>query len=144
MPNEDTIKLLKECNLGTKMAVTSIDEVLSHVKCNALATLLEESKKTHEDIGNRLHELLLQYKDKDKEPNAIAKAMSWLKTNTKLMINEGEAEIAELIIDGCNMGIKSISRYMNQYPAANQEVKKLAEELIKVEQLLMDELRVYL
>lgn len=144
MPDDDTIKLLRECNSGIKMGVASIDEVLDHVKCNTLSDLLSDSKRVHEDIGNRTHELLNEYKDEGKEPNVMAKTMSWLKTNTKLIMNESDKEIADLIIDGCNMGVKSLSRYINQYPAASDKVKNLAEELIKEEQRLMDKLRIYL
>lgn len=144
MPNDDTIKLLKECDAGTKMAVASINEVLSHVKSNELNDLLQESLKEHEEIGNQCHEMLLKYKDEEKEPNPIAQAMSWLKTNTKLMMNSGDKEVADLMTDGCGMGIKSVSRYMNQYPTANQEVKALTERLIKIEQNLIDGLRKFL
>lgn len=144
MPNDDTVKLLKECDAGTKMAVASINEVLSHVKSNELNNLLEESLKEHEEIGNQCHQMLLNYKDEDKEPNPVAKAMSWLKTNTKLIMNETDKEVADLLTDGCGMGIKSVCRYMNQYPTANEEVKALTERLVKIEEDLMKQLRKFL
>lgn len=144
MPNEDTIQLLKECNAGTKMAVATIQGILTHVKSSELSDLLENSMKAHEAIGNRSHEFLMKYQDKDKEPNPIAKAMSWLETNIKLLINEKDSKIAQLVMDGCNAGIQSVSRYVNQYVAAREEAKSLAEELVKVEQELMNALRKFL
>ncbi len=144
MANEDTINLLKECNVGAKMAVTSIDEVLEKVKSETLKKILEASKKAHEDWGDKTHILLNQYHDHEKEPNRIAKVMSWLKVNMKLVQNESDAEVADLITDGCNMGIKSLCKYLNKYQEADQEATMIAKQLIILEEKLMLELRPFL
>lgn len=144
MVNEDTINLLKECNLGTKMAVKSFDEVLERVKSLELKQVLEESKKKHEEIGDKTHQRLLEYNNKDEEPNPIVDAMSWMKINLKYAMDSTDNEIAGLIMDGCNMGIKSVSKYLNQYKNAEKEVKNMVDDLVKLEQKLMDELRVFL
>ena len=83
MISNDTIKLLKECDSGTKMAVTSIDEILEQVKNNELKSILQACKEKHSDIGNQIHEILSQNNEKDKDPNPVAKSMSWIKTNVK-------------------------------------------------------------
>ena len=144
MVNEDTINLLKECNAGVKMAVTSIDEVLEKVKSEALKKILEASKNAHEDWGDKTHTLLSEYHDHEKDPNPIAKMMSWLKVNMKLMQNECDAEVADLITDGCNMGIKSLCKYLNKYKQANQEAIMIAKQLVILEEDLMVELRKFL
>ena len=48
-----------------------------------------------------------------KEPNVMAQGMSWIKTNMRLAMNTSDETIAELMTDGCNMGVKSLSRYLN-------------------------------
>ena len=121
MENQDTIKLLKECDAGTKMGVTSIDDVLDMVKDERLRKLLIESKDHHSKLGNDLHSLLMEYNSEEKEPNPIAKGMSWFKTNMKLTMNNSDATIADLITDGCNMGVKSLNKYLNQYANAGKE-----------------------
>jgi hypothetical protein len=45
--------------------------------------------------------------------------MSWMKTNMKLSMEDSDATIADLMTDGCNMGVKSLNRYLNQYKAAD-------------------------
>ena len=144
MINDDTIKLLRECNAGVKMGVSSIDEVLEHVTADKLRILLVEYKDAHEKLGNRTHVLLNKYHDDEKDPHPIAKVMSWMKINMKLMQDEKDAHIADLITDGCNMGIKSLCRYLNQYKAADEESKSITKELIKIEEELMVKLRPYL
>jgi len=144
MEHEDTIHLLKECDAGTKMAVSSIDEVMESVKNDKLRALLDETKDHHEKLGNEIHSLLSQYGSKEKDPNPMAKGMSWLKTNMKLSMDECSATVADLIIDGCNMGVKSLYKYLNQYPAANETVKDITHRLISIEEQLCKELRAYL
>ena len=144
MENKDTIYLLKECDAGTKMAISSLDEVMDRVQDSKLKDLLTESKEHHGILGNEIHALLLEYNSEEKEPNAMAKGMSWLKTNMKLEMNTSDATIADLITDGCDMGIKSLCKYLNQYPAANEKVIDICHRLVKIEETLCKDLRAYL
>lgn len=144
MENNDTIYLLKECDAGTKMAVTSIDEVLENVQNSDLKQLLTKSKEHHEKLGNEIHSLLLEYQSEEKDPSTMAKGMSWLKTNMKLSMDNTSSTVADLITDGCNMGIKSLYKYLNQYPAADKKTKDICEKLIKIEETLCEDLRGYL
>lgn len=144
MANEDTIHLLKECNAGVKMATKSFDEVIDRVKDIKMREQLEESRKKHQEIEKKTESRLQEYGEEDKEPNKMATAMAWMKINFKYATEPTDSEIASLMIDGCNMGIQSISRYFNKYPAADEEVKKMVDDIVKLEQKLMDELRFYL
>ena len=144
MENQDTILLLKECDAGSKMAVSSIDDVISQVHDNNLKAILEKSKRHHTKLGNDIHSLLNKYDTDDKDPNPMAKSMSWMKTTMKMAMDGGDHTIADLMTDGCNMGIKSLYKYMNQYPEANSKVKDLCKRLISIEDQLRKELRAYL
>ncbi|MDO5293023.1 MAG: hypothetical protein Q4F05_09765 [bacterium] len=144
MVNDDTIKLLKECNAGVKMAVSSIDELLDKVQDEALKNRLIENKNDHSKLGDETHQLLLEYHDQDKEPNAIAKAMSWMKTNYSMMKNNSDSEVAKLIIDGSTMGIQSLRNYLDQYQAADEQSKGIAKKLIHIEETLSTDLQKYL
>ncbi len=141
---DDTIKLLRECNAGIKMGVSSLDEVMEHVKDEKLRTLLARSKETHTRLGNTTHEYLNEFHDDGKEPAMMAKVMSWVKTNVKLGGDDSDNTVADLITDGCNMGIKSLHKYLNQYPAADEKIRKLAKEVAKAEETLVVDLRPYL
>lgn len=142
--NDDTIKLLRECNAGIKMGVTSLDDVLGHIRDEHLKRLLQESKDTHSRLGDTTHKYLLEYGDEGKEPAVMAKVMSWFKSNMKLEGDSSDRTAADIITDGCNMGVKSLYRYLHQYPAAEQKVKDLTMELIRAEDTLVKDLRDYL
>lgn len=141
---EDTIKLLRECDAGIKMGVEAIDEVIQYVTNSELKQYLERNKADHDQLKSELQKLLDQYHDEGKEPNAMAKSMSWLKTNVKLAVNESDKTIADLITDGCNMGVKSLNRYLNQYEAADEVSKDIAKRLISLEENLAIDIRKYL
>ena len=144
MIEDDTIKLLRECDTGIKMGVASIDEVLDYVNNETFKNYLTDCKNEHVKLQAEIQTLLDCYQDEGKEPNPIAKGMSWMKTNVKLVMNESDQTIADLITDGCNMGTKSLSKYLNQYKAADEKSKDITKRLIKLEERLVADIREYL
>lgn len=144
MIEQDTIKLLRECDAGIKMGVASIDDVLDHVQSRQLKQILSECKRRHETLKSDLQQRLDRFGDEGKNPNPIAKSMSWMKTNLKMNLEESDTTIAELMTDGCNMGVKSLSRYLNQYKAADEYSKDITKKLIHLEAQLAEDIRGYL
>lgn len=144
MEHTDTVKLLKECDAGSKMAVASIDDVLDRVTSSELKGLLQESKNHHEKLGNEIHSLLNEHGKEEKDPNPMAKGMSWMKTNMKMSMDNSDATVADLITDGCNMGVKSLHRYLNQYQKADDTSKDICNRLVSIEETLCKDLRKYL
>lgn len=144
MIEQDTVRLLRECDAGTKMGITSIDDVLSYVKSNPFKDKLSKCRDEHSKLQSELDTLLEKYGDEGKEPNPMAKSMSWLKTNVKLGLDESDKTVADLITDGCNMGVKSLNRYLNQYEAADEISKDITKRLINLEEKLAVDIREYL
>jgi hypothetical protein len=144
MIEQDTIKLLRECDAGVKMGVASIEDVLGHVSDEQFEKTLTRCKTEHEKLDTEIRGLLGKYQDEGKDPNPMAKGMSKMKTNMKLGMKDTDATVAELMTDGCNMGVKSLSRYLNQYKAADEVSKDIAKRLIHLEAQLAADIRQYL
>ncbi len=144
MIEPDTIKLLRECDAGIKMGVSSIEDVLDYVKDKAFRKCLTNCKNEHDKLKEEIQTFLNKYHDEGKEPTAMAKSMSWVKTNVKLVIDESDKAIADLITDGCNMGVKSLNKYLNQYKAADEKTKDIAKRLIRLEENLIIDIRQFL
>jgi len=144
MVEQDTIKLLRECDAGVKMGIASIDDVLEHVHAQELKTLLSKCKSEHEKLEQEIEHLLDGYHDDGKNPNPMAKGMSWIKTNVMLAMSETDATIAGLMTDGCNMGVKSLNKYLNQYEAADEVSKDITKRLINLEEELTVNIRDFL
>ena len=144
MIEQDTIKLLRECDAGVKMGVASIDDVTEYVGSQQLAKRLKQCKDEHEKLGAEIRQQLSRFDDDGKDPNPIAKTMSNMKTSLKLTFKESDHTIADLITDGCNMGVKSLNRYLNQYKAADEFSKDITKRLINLEEKLAIDIRGYL
>lgn len=144
MIEADTIRLLRECDAGIKMGVASIDDVLEYVHDDTLRKYLSDCKDKHIKLKDEIQILLDDYHDDGKQPGAMAKSMSWMKTNVKLVMNESDETIADLMTDGCNMGIKSLNKYLNQYKAADEKTKDIAKRLIHLEEKLVVDIRCFL
>ena len=144
MENNDTVYLLKECDSGSKMAVSTIDEVMEKINDSSMKQLLRESREHHEKLGNQIHSQLIDHNSEEKDPSVMAKSMSWMKTNMKIGMDNSDSTIADLVTDGCNMGIKTLHKYLNQYKAADESSKNLCKDLISIEEDLCKDLRKYL
>lgn len=144
MIESDTIKLLRECDAGIKMGVASIDDVLEYVHDEVLRKYLTDCKREHDKLKEQIQTLLDKYHDEGKEPNPMAKSMSWIKTNVKLVMDESDETIADLMTDGCNMGVKSLNKYLNQYKAADEKTKDITKRLINLEEKLAVDIRQFL
>lgn len=140
----DTVKLLRECDAGIKMGIESIDEVIGRVEDRAFSSLLHDCKIQHEKLSAEVGELLGEHFDEGKSPNPIITGMSWVKTNAKYLAEPSDATVADLMTDGCNMGVKSLSRYLNQYKSADEKSKDIAERLVNIELKLTEDIRKYL
>lgn len=144
MIEQDTVRLLRESDAGAKMGIASIGEVLPYVHDAQLKQLLDQCKREHESLGSEIRQRLDRFSDEGKAPNPIAQAMSWVKTGMKLVMEGSDATVADLMTDGCGMGVKSLSRYLNEYAAADEFSKDIAKRLIRLEDRLIADVRPYL
>lgn len=144
MIEQDTIKLLRECDAGIKMGVSAIDDVMDYVSDEKFRDRLANCRTEHEKLEEQIQTQLDRFHDGGKEPNPMAKGMSWVKTNAKLAMDESDNTIADLLTDGCNMGVKSLNRYLNQYEAADEYSKDITKRLINLEEKLTVDIRQYL
>lgn len=144
MYEKDTQQLLKECNSGIKMAIDAIAEVLPNVRDGRLREKLLKCKSEHDKLGDETHTLLTEYGQEDEEPGMIAKGMSWMKTNMKMTVDPGDNTIADLISSGCDMGVRSLYRYLNKCKNASEKAKDLVRRVISLEEDLSKEMHSYL
>lgn len=144
MIEHDTIELLRECDAGIQMGISAIDEVKDHVENAEFKTMLDDYQREYAQLQNEIQGILHSYHDEGKEPGMFAKGMAWMKTNFEMAVKESDATIADLITDGCNMGVKSLNKYLNEYGAADGRAQDLARRLIELQERQLKEIRKYL
>ena len=144
MVKKDTVRLLRECDSGVRMGVDSIGDVMENVRSSEFKEVLKKCKGEHERLAHEIESMLHEYHDEGKEPPLIATGMSKLKTEFKLAFDNSDSTVAGLMTDGCNMGVKSLSKYLNEYAAAEERAKDIAKKLISIEERLAEDIRGFL
>lgn len=144
MVEPDTIRLLRECDAGIKMGVSAIEDVVDRVADKRFRRSLTDCAAEYDKLKAEIQALLDKYGDEGKNPNPIAQGMSHMKTGMKLGMDDSDQTIADLITDGCNMGVKSLSQYLNQYKAADDTSKNITKRLIALEERLAVDIRGFL
>lgn len=142
--NQDSICLLKECDAGCKMATESMEQILDYVSDERLKEIIKKYNKEHIDLGEEIHQLLNQQGEESKEPNPMAKIFSKISSDIKMMVNADAHQAASILIDGCNMGIKSLSEYKNRYKEADMKSVSMCEKLQHIEKEMVNDLQVFL
>lgn len=141
---EQTITLLEECNLGCKMAVNSIDRLKDFVINAELDKVLETYKAKHKELEEESSKLLKEAGQNEKQPDRLAAAFSWITTEVKMMLKDDSTQIAKILMNGCNMGIQSVSECMNKCRDASCASVSLAKKLVKCEEKLMEDMKKFL
>ena len=142
--SHDTVELLKETSSGVQMGVGAIKDVEDRIRSKEMRGQLIASRQKHERIGGKVDALLREYGEDDGRPDPMARGMAWMKTNVKMVMDMADDTAADLLTDGCNMGVKSLTKYLNQYGGADERSRSLAKELIALEEKTAIELRPYL
>lgn len=142
--NDDTKNLLKECNAGTKMAVETLNQLLPSVHDREFKESLEKYRNAHVSFGDKLHSLANKGGTSAGDLSVMEKLSARIMTGMKLMLNDSDKKIASMLTDGCNMGIKSLNAYLNQYTGADNTSREIAGNIIRLEENMSEDLRQYL
>lgn len=144
MMNEHTKTLLEECNSGCKMAIGSMNQVEEFIEDDRLRQVIRKYKQKHEKIESETTKLLEREGKNEKEPSAMATAFSWVTTEMKLKLKDDNHQIAKIMMDGCNMGIQTISKAVNQCTDTEEEARSAAMHLVSMEEEFVKELKPFL
>ena len=136
--------ILNELNKGIKMGMDSISNVSEKVQDDRFKQDLKYQYDEYNKILNEVNDELTHYDDFPKEVNPVQKAMGWMGVEMNTMMDKSNSKIAELMIQGTNMGIIEGVKLLNQNPDADEEVKNVLNEFIKFQENTVEQLKKYL
>ena len=142
--SQDSIELLHECDKGIQMGLSAMHQVADKISDDQFRSVLEKSRNTHENLKDKIQSLLQKYRQESDAPNPLLSGMSYLSTNLKIALDAEDTTIADLLTDGCDMGIKSLRKYLNEYERAGDEIKDLCRKIISAEEELRNQLKAFL
>lgn len=141
--DKHTVNLLEECSLGCNMAVASLKQLQQSISSTDFRQLAENYIQAHMKLGKEVDAKLAELGRGSKSPSVPTSLFSHTMSEFKLMSKREDSQIAKLILDGCNMGIQTISKAISDNPNASLESVQLADYLIKTEEDLIGEVKVY-
>lgn len=136
----NTVQLLRECSSGCQMGMASVKKMREYVEDPKLNNLLEAYGEKHRGLEGRISGILSKCGEEG-APSKMAEAMANMEMSMKMFMHPDDHEVAKLMMDGCNMGIQSVSEYVNKYPDASKESQDVAKDLIKIEEDFMQEMK---
>lgn len=144
MQNKDT---LDEVNKGCTMGMDALSFVLDKVEDNDFKEILESFYSKYETLHNDVEEIYPNYTKKDEDPtetNVVNKAMTWSAVEMKTLTDTSNSKIAEILLQGTNMGIIEGRKLLNHKPDLDKEVEKILHEYVNMQEEEVETLKKYL
>lgn len=139
--DRNTVELLKECARGCQMACKSVKHVRQFTTDARLSDLLESYGEKHTELEKEIVGMLGRYGNGEPQAKMMAEFGAWMSVEMKMLVHPDNREVAKLMMDGCSMGIQSVSEYVNKYEDADEQAHELAKRVIRVEEDFMKEMK---
>ena len=136
--------ILNELNKGIKMGMDSISNVSEKVQDDRFKQDLKYQYDEYNKILNEVNNELTNYEEFPKELNPMQKAMGWMGVEMNTLTDKSNSKIAELMIQGTNMGIIEGVKLLNQNPDADKDVKETLNKFVKFQENTVEQLKKYL
>ena len=142
--DENEMNVLDELNKGACMGMDAIHFVLDKVEDENLKQVLNNQYKKYENISNQICKLYPKYSDKEPhETNAVNKVLTWYGVEMKTLMDNSSSKIAELLLQGTNMGIIEGRKILNN-KELDSKVHKIAQEYVDMQEDAVEKLKEFL
>lgn len=138
------IDILKEINKNSKTGIEGLNYTLEKVENNNLKVLLYKEKDEYKNIYDRTKELLIQKNEKTEDIKTMQKFMSWMGIELNTLTDKSSSQIAEILIQGNDMGIIKGTKLLNNMQFEDEQIKNILEDFIRLQQKNIEDLKKYL
>ena len=137
--------ILDELNKGSCMGMDAIKDILEKVEDQKFKKILEDEFDKYKIIHRRIEEKYEEYSKEDPtETSTINKAMTSMMMDMKLMSDHSDSKIAELLLQGTNMGIIEGRRLLNNKEDIDKDVESILKDYIKMQEESVETYKKYL
>lgn len=141
---DNNIDTLNELNKGCCMGIDALGFIMEKIDEESFRDLLEKQLGEYQGFSDKIHELYHDYTDNDiDETNFMEKAMTWYGINKDMMMDKSVSKVADLLINGTNMGIIEGQKLLNN-KTMDKKVHKICKEYVKMQQSYVEKLKEYL
>jgi len=139
------IEFLNKLYQNAEMGRDSSKEVLNSLEeGSAIRDIIQGQLKDYEFQLIQIKELILKRNGEIEENSAMGKMMTSMSITMKTMMDASDSKIAEMMIQGSDMGVIDINKLLNDHPTLTGEVRQIAEDLLEMQQRHIQSLKSYL
>lgn len=142
---KENINALDEVSKGASMGMDAIHFIIDKVSDEKFHHVLEVEYSKYEKIAEEIKKIYEKYNEEDEphKTSAMTKAMTWYGIEMKTFMDQSNSKIAELLMQGTNMGIIEGKKILNNKEIAD-DVRKIIEEFVKMQEDSVETLKEYL
>lgn len=142
---KEDINALDEMNKGASMGMDAIDFIMDKVDDKAFLRVLKCEYDKYKKMVDRIGKVYKKYNDDDTphETSTMTKAMTWWGIEMKTFNDRSNSKIAELLLNGTNMGIIEGRKILNN-KELDKEVSRIADEYVRMQEENVEVLKKYL
>lgn len=141
---EENKNALDEINKGCTIGIEAINNLIEKVDNKEFKKLLERQLEEYDKIEDKIHDLYKDYSEKNPhEIGPFTKVMTDYMTNMKTMMDHTDSKIAEILLQGTNMGIIEGKRIINN-KKLDKKVLDLVEEFVNMQEKIVEDLKEFL
>lgn len=139
------LNILDEVNKGATMGMDAIHYVADKAKDNEFKKVLDVEFNKYQKISDRVNDLYDNYSSKEPhETSKMTKMMTWYGIQMKTMMDDTTSKLAELLMQGTNMGIIEGRRLLNANQNAEDNVKNILNDFVVMQEDSVETLKKYL
>ena len=141
---EENLNVLDELNKGATMGMDAIHFVLDKVEDDKFKETLDIEYNKYKDVSKRANEIYAKYSEKEPhETGTMTKIMTWYGIEIKTLTDHSNSKIAELLLQGTNMGIIEGRKLLNN-KKMDKEIHNLLEEFVTMQEDSVEQLKKFL
>lgn len=144
MKEENNINILDELNKGCCMGSDAVKFILEKIEVKKFKNVCEDLLEEYEDLEEKINKVYDKYSDEEPhETNAMNKAMTWYGIQIRTMADGSHSKLAELLLQGLNMGVIEGRRLLNQKDG-NEKVLDLVDEYVDMQEKYVERMKEFL
>ena len=142
--DKNEINVLDELNKGACMGKDAIHFIMDKVEDENLKMELERQYSKYNEISDKINNLYPEYSEKHPhETSTMNKMMTWYGIEMKTFNDQSTSKIAELLLQGTNMGIIEGRRLLN-HKNTDENVHSLVQEYVDMQEEAVEKLKTFL
>ena len=142
---KENINALDEINKGATMGMDAIHFIIDKIDSSDFKSVVDKQYKDYEAISKHINEIYDKYNSEDEphKTSVVNKVMTWYGVEMKTLTDKSDSKIAELLLQGTNMGIIEGRRILNN-KVLDDEVKEIISKYVTMQEECVDKLKDYL